>query len=46
MLGKLSSIEAYAGTARRRIHFETVLLRPRLAIAQADARPVMPITFR
>ena len=26
--------------------FATVLLRPRLAIAQADARPAMPIFFR
>ena len=61
----MSGMGAYAGTARRRVHVATVLLRPpsghrpgkrqarhvrflqiglRLDIAQADARPVMPIS--
>ena len=39
---------AYAGAARRRVHLVTVLLQIglRLAIAQADARPAMPASFR
>ena len=49
-----SGMGAYAGAARRRVHLATVLLRPpsgyrpglRLAIAQADARPVMPVSSR
>ena len=41
-----SGVRTYAGAARRRVHLATVLLGLRLAIAQADARPVMPISFR
>ena len=37
---------AYAGAARRRVHLVTVLFGLRLAIAQTDARPTMPISFR
>ena len=35
---------AYAAAARRRVHLETVYSGLRLAIAQADARPFMPIS--
>ena len=38
---------AYAGTARRRVHLATVYsFGLRLANAQADARPVIPISLR
>ena len=41
-----SGMGAYAVAARRRVHLATVLLRPRLAIAQADASTAMPVSFR
>ena len=38
---------AYAGAVRRRVHFATVYsFGLRLAIAQADVRPDMPVTLR
>ena len=40
-----SGMGAYAGAARRRVHLATVLLGLRLAIAQADARPAMPVSL-
>ena len=37
---------AYAGATRRGVHIATLLFGLRLAIAQADARPAMPIALR
>ena len=37
----------YAGATRRRVHLVTVYtFGLRLAIAQADAKPDMPVSFR
>ena len=40
-----SGVGTYAGAARRRVHLATVF-GLRLAIAQADTRPVMFISLR
>ena len=41
-----SGMGACAGAARRRVHLAKLPLGLRLAIAQTDARPVMPASFR